>query len=77
MPGLCSVHQHTHRDEVDAALIRGRSYRSLEKRYGLARSSLARHKRDHLAAELALGRRCASRTSTLASATSRRTRTGC
>jgi hypothetical protein len=53
MAGLCTVCIFTRRGEVDALLIRGRSYRELERKYGLARSSLSRHKRDHLRAEIA------------------------
>jgi hypothetical protein len=50
----CKTCRHPQRAEIDLQLVRqGRvPYRQLEKRYGLARSSLDRHLKNHLAKKL-------------------------
>lgn len=53
MPGYCSICSHTRREEIDTALIKGKSYRSLSPKFGVALGSLSNHKRKHLAAMLA------------------------
>ncbi len=50
MPRTCTVCRHPKREDVDRALLRGESLRHLEKRVGIPRTSLWRHKRHSTAA---------------------------
>jgi hypothetical protein len=45
--GKCSVCAHKQLDEIDSALVSGGSLDSTAERFGLSRSSLMRHKRNH------------------------------
>jgi len=49
----CSVCTHEQREAIDAALIAGESYREITGRWGVSRSALSRHLRQHLVALLA------------------------
>jgi hypothetical protein len=49
----CSICRHAARHEIDQALIDGAPLRDIAGRHGLAKSAVARHKADHLAALLA------------------------
>ena len=49
MSGRCRTCMHPERDAIDRALVTGTPLRTLEERYGISRSSLARHKDNCLA----------------------------
>lgn len=49
----CKSCRSPQREELDRALIAGEPLRSLEKRFGMAKTSIARHARRHLTAALA------------------------
>lgn len=54
MPRRCSVCTHPQRDEVDELLVADFAvYRTIAVQYGLSKSALIRHKRDHIPASLA------------------------
>jgi hypothetical protein len=48
----CSVCRHAKRGEIDEALIGSESTRSIATRFGLAASSIQRHRTNHLRADL-------------------------
>ena len=48
MSRRCSICTHEQRAAIDAALIAGQSYRKISKRFGVSRSTLGRHFRQHL-----------------------------
>jgi hypothetical protein len=49
----CTVCGHGERAEIDRALVRGEALRALARRYGMSRSALLRHMRNHIPADLA------------------------
>ena len=49
----CTVCNHPERQEIDKALVSGTVYRKLSETYGLAASSLCRHRKGHIPAQLA------------------------
>ena len=54
MPVPCVTCGHPQREVIDAALVLGQeSLRSLAKRYGMDRASLARHRQNHVSPALA------------------------
>ena len=53
MPRPCSVCTHPQHAEIDKALIGGESYRDVAGRFGVPKSSLGRHKSEHLHREVA------------------------
>lgn len=54
MPRKCTICAHPDREDIDQALVAGDlSYRAIADRFGIARSSLIRHKTNHLPATLA------------------------
>lgn len=59
MTRVCTVCQHANRDAIDAELVAGASYRALAGRFGLSRSAIERHKRDHVPRALAQSARAA------------------
>jgi hypothetical protein len=48
----CTVCNHPERQEIDKALVSGTVYRKLSETYGLAASSLCRHRKGHIPAQL-------------------------
>jgi hypothetical protein len=44
MPRTCTICKHAQRDELDAALVAGESFRSIAERYGTSATALHRHK---------------------------------
>lgn len=52
MPRSCSVCGHTQRAAIDRALVNGEPLRDIAGRFGVAKSSLDRHKADHLPATM-------------------------
>lgn len=52
MPRSCSVCSHPSRDEVDAALVEGDSFRNVAKRFGTSSSAMFRHQESHVSARL-------------------------
>lgn len=48
MPRKCSVCSHPEVDAINQALVSGQSYRNIAERFGLAMSSVYRHKSEHL-----------------------------
>lgn len=46
--GHCRACGSEHQTEIDSAIVAGVSYRELEKRFGISKTALIRHKRDHL-----------------------------
>lgn len=55
----CTICRHPHRDQVDAALIAGDSYREIAGRFSLSQSAIERHKNTHLPATLAQAQQAA------------------
>ena len=53
MPRQCTICTHPKRDEIDQALVGNGSFRDIAGHYSVSRSSLERHKADHLPAQLA------------------------
>lgn len=54
MPRVCTICTHPKREAIDQALIAGElSYRDIAGRFEISRSSLVRHKQNHLPATLA------------------------
>lgn len=49
----CTICSHPQREEIDRALVDGRSLRHIAAQYGLTSSSLFRHRKCHLPAHLA------------------------
>lgn len=52
MPQVCKICKHPKRDEIEKALVKRESLRDIAGRYPFSRSSLLRHKSDHLPARL-------------------------
>jgi hypothetical protein len=48
MPRKCLVCTHSEREEIDKDLVGGLSFRKLSRRFKIDKSSLFRHKRNHL-----------------------------
>ena len=46
-PGQCITCVHPHRSRINAALLRGEPLRRVASTYGVSRSSLSRHQRQH------------------------------
>lgn len=53
MARRCTVCAHPDRDEIDTALVMGRSVRAVAEEYGLQRDAVHRHARNHLPGTLA------------------------
>jgi hypothetical protein len=53
MPRICTVCVHANRDTIDSALVAGEPLRDIAGRFSVSRSSLDRHKAEHLPASLA------------------------
>lgn len=49
----CTVCNHPERQEIDKALVSGTVYRKLSETYGLTASSLCRHRKGHIPAQVA------------------------
>jgi hypothetical protein len=49
----CTICSHALRDDIDAALVAGESYRNLAKRFGTSPAARYRYKADHLPVHLA------------------------
>jgi hypothetical protein len=56
MPRHCSACDHDDREDIDAALVAGESYRAIARRFGLSRDAVGRHKAKHLPAAMLAGR---------------------
>ena len=56
MPQVCTVCRHTERASIDAALVDGVALRDIAGRFGLTKSSVERHKAEHLSEALAKAR---------------------
>lgn len=55
MANVCSICTHPDRKELDRLLVsRGASYRDIARRFGVSKSALARHRKEHLPALLAM-----------------------
>ena len=52
MGRTCTICRSEHRAQIDAALIQGAGYREIAENYGLSLSATARHKTEHLPAQL-------------------------
>lgn len=52
MPQACSICKHARRPEIDQALLTGESLRDIAARTGTSRTSLSRHKLEHISAAL-------------------------
>lgn len=52
MPPTCTICRHENRRDIEKALISGVPLRDLAGRYGLSKSSLQRHKAEHLPVRL-------------------------
>jgi transposase-like protein len=48
MPRRCTVCDHTARADVDRALVRGAALRDVAGQYGLSKSAVERHQKEHL-----------------------------
>lgn len=48
MPRVCTICIHAERANIDQALVGGGSFRDIAGHYGLSKSSVERHKADHL-----------------------------
>ncbi len=59
MPQSCTVCRSEHRSDIDAALLRGQTLRSIAARTGTSPASLVRHKSSHLPATLAAAKQAA------------------
>jgi len=59
MPRVCTVCAHAEREAIDKLLIAGEGLRDIAGRYGLSKSSLERHKANHLPAHLAQAKEAA------------------
>jgi len=55
----CTICRHPQRDQIDAALIAGDSYRALAERFSLSTTALSRHSQAHLPATLAKAQQAA------------------
>ena len=55
----CTICRHPQRDQIDAALIAGDSYRALAERFSLSTTALSRHSQAHLPAILAQAQQAA------------------
>ncbi len=53
MPRTCTICTHDQRNAINAALVRNEPLRDIAGRYGTSKSSLERHKAEHLPAKLA------------------------
>lgn len=53
MPRVCTICGHEKRDEIDACIVSGESYRGIAHRFGVTASSVSRHAARHLSAALA------------------------
>lgn len=51
MPRICSICGHPKRDEIDHALLSGKTYREITGNFPVSKSALERH-RDHITASL-------------------------
>jgi len=56
MPRTCKVCSHVERTEIDLALVNGQSYRDIEKRFAVSRSSLLRHRKNDISKSLVLAK---------------------
>ena len=52
MGRLCTVCTHPRRDEIEAAIIEGRSYRVIAEEFGLKKDAVRRHALNHLRKDL-------------------------
>jgi hypothetical protein len=57
MAMACSVCIHASRDQINDLLVRGTSVRDVAGRFGLSKTAVGRHAKDHLPAELAAAAR--------------------
>ena len=48
MPKTCSICQHPERQDIEASLRAGTSYRDTARRYNLSKDSLSRHRAKHM-----------------------------
>ncbi len=51
----CTICRHGEREKIEEGLLEGRTLRELERRYGVSKSALLRHRDGHLAARMAAG----------------------
>ena len=56
MPRRCTICDHTERDQIDRALVRGAAFRHIAARYDVSTTALQRHKAEHLPAALVRAR---------------------
>jgi transposase len=52
MPRTCSICKHKQLEQINKELINGTSYRAISGRFGVSKSSLERHHKNHLPADL-------------------------
>jgi len=57
MPRKCTICEHKHRKKIDKALVDGVSYRDIAGRFNVSRTTLSRHKKEHLPRNLARGKK--------------------
>ena len=53
MPRTCTICTHDQRDDINAALVRNTPLRDIANRYGTSKSSLERHKAEHMPVAMA------------------------
>ena len=56
MPRTCTLCVHPDRAAIDAALLEGGAYRDVAGQWGVSKSAVERHKRDHLATAIVKAR---------------------
>ena len=56
MPRQCTICTHPEREQIERALVSGRSLRNVAEQFGCSATALHRHKRDHLPGSLAQAR---------------------
>lgn len=59
MARVCTVCNHPDREAIDKALVDGAAYRDIAGRYGLSKSSVERHKAEHIPAAMAKAKEAA------------------
>lgn len=53
MPRVCTICTHDQRQAIDAALLRGDSFRDIARQFHASKDALSRHKHDHLGERMA------------------------
>jgi hypothetical protein len=56
MPRTCTLCNHTHREDIERALLANEPFRHIASRFGSSTATLQRHKAEHLTRSLTLAR---------------------